>query len=219
MRLLHGLRTDGGFWDPVVFPLKFYRIGGPNFFKGLDQFIGALAALLPYRASGLVFVLRPSDAKSDFESSAGQDIQRRQLAREQDWVIPGKVEYAGAQCSAACVCGSERQRLQRVQHTLVLDRKRAVTDGIRLPWVNRPKYPVEDPKAVEAQIFGSFGDGNQRLRSDSRAHLWKCKSETHRNLLTISAIHAKDCLTLLPYTMLSNVDSCCAGLVWANHAH
>ena len=121
---------------------------------------------------------------------------------------------------AARVRGSERQRLQRVQHTLVLDRQRAVTDRIRRPRIDRPEYPVEDPKAVETQIFGSFGDCNQRLRSDCRAHLWKCKSETHRNLLNIPGDAVlKDGPTLLPHAILSNIDRSYAGLVWANYAH
>jgi hypothetical protein len=66
MRFLHGLWTDDGFWDPIILPLKFYRIGGPDFFEGLDQFVSAFAALLPRHAGGLVFVRRPSDAKPNF---------------------------------------------------------------------------------------------------------------------------------------------------------
>jgi hypothetical protein len=55
------------------------------------------------------------------------------------------------------------------------------SDGRPL-WSVWPKYAVKDPKAIETQIFGPFGNHDQPFRSDCRAYLWKCKSETRHNL-------------------------------------
>ena len=80
------------------------------------------AALLPRRIGGLVFVRRPPYTEPDLQPSSGQHIKCGQLARQQDRIVPRKVEDACPERDAACVRGDERQRFQRIQHALVFDR-------------------------------------------------------------------------------------------------
>jgi TatD DNase family protein len=64
-----------------------------------------------------------------------------------------------------------------------------------------------------------FGNRDQRFRSNRRAHLWKCKSETHRNLLNYSR-RIRNLYCCPPFTVtLTEVAPCCYGLSMLIDAH
>jgi len=127
---------------------------GPDRVETAEELVGAPAAVLEGHADRLVLVLRPADAEPHVETAAREHVQRGELLGEDDRLVEGHDQHAGAEADALGGRGHVGERDDGIEDALeglrpyLARRRRVLVLGLE-----RVEQALEHPERMVAERF------------------------------------------------------------------